>query len=203
MNKKKILIVLKNIAIGIGIALFVLIILKEGHEIVVTSKNSVQKIGYENIGELATQAAYVKEVGKISAEREIIGLKVPFSESMSIYTYDFIIKAGFDFDNITWELIDNSESGLKNEIKVYLPAVRVLSNEIKFESFESLFESTSPYSRIKPTDINEALLQMKRNAEANAIENGLFDAARNNAETILKVFFTQAFDTDYYDINFY
>ena len=47
-----------------------------------------------------------------------------------------------------------------------------------------------------------ALQELQHNAEETAIANGLLENARSNAETILKGFFTKAYDLDKYTLTF-
>ena len=44
------------------------------------------KIGFEDIGELATQSAYCTEVNVTEAARELFGITIPFTESKYIYS---------------------------------------------------------------------------------------------------------------------
>ena len=61
------------------------------------SESRPVKLGFEEIGELATQAAYCTEINVTDASRELFGLKIPFTQSKYIYSYDVVIKAGIDF----------------------------------------------------------------------------------------------------------
>lgn len=58
------------------------------------------RIGFEDIGELATQSAYCTEVNVTEAARELFGVEIPFTESKYIYSYAINIKAGFNFEEI-------------------------------------------------------------------------------------------------------
>ena len=46
------------------------------------------------------------------------------------------------------------------------------------------------------------MTNLKANAQNDAIDNGLLDNARDNAETLLTAFFAQAYDLDEYTLNF-
>ncbi len=162
---------------------------------VIKSESKTTNIGFENIGELATQSAYCTEVNVTDDWRELFGVKIPFTQSKYIYSYDFVIKAGYDFKDITW-----SEQGEK--IEVILPEVRVLSNEIDLESLKVYHEEESIFSPITLDESNEALEKLKKAAQDDAIANGLFENARSNAETILTGFFGNVYDLDEYEIIF-
>lgn len=162
---------------------------------VIHSKNQTTKIGFENIGELATQSAYCTEVNVTDDWRKLFGIKIPFTQSKYIYSYDFVIKAGYDFKDIKW-----SEKG--DKIEVTLPEVKVLSNEIDLDSFKVYHEEESIFSPITLDESNEALENLKKTAQDDAIANGLFENARSNAETILTGFFGNVYDLDKYEIVF-
>ena len=129
------------------------------------------------------------------AARELFGLTIPFTESKYIYSYDIEIKAGFDFEEIEWE-----EKG--NTIEVRLPEAEILSSEIDLDSFKIYHEDESIFREITMSENNEALKSMKENEEKDAVENGLLENARSNAEEILTGFFGNVYDMDEYEIVF-
>lgn len=145
-------------------------------------ESKTTKIGFENIGELATQSAYCTEINVTDESRKLFGIDIPFTESKCIYSYDIVIKAGFDFEEIEWEEVGTT-------IKVRLPEVKILSSEIELDSFKVYHEDESIFRKITMEENNESLKTMKENAERDAIANGLLDNARSNAETILTGFF--------------
>lgn len=155
--------------------------------------NKTTKIGFENIGELATQEAHCTEVNVTEAARELFGVTIPFTESKYIYSYDIVIKAGFDFEEIEWK-----ENG--NTIEVSLPETKILNSEIDLDSFKIYHEDESIFREITMTENNEALKSMKENAERDAAANGLLENARSNAETILTGFFGNVYDMNEYEI---
>ena len=148
--------------------------------------NKTTSLGFENISEFATQAAYCTTVNTEEAARNIWGIEIPFTQSKYIYSYDSIIKAGFDFSQITWSV--NEE---KQIIRVTLPPVRKLYHEA-----ESIFR------QVTLDEHNAALTQMKKTAEQSAINNGLFEDAIQNAKTLLYGFFSQQYDLSQYQLEF-
>ena len=153
------------------------------------------KLGFENIGELATQAAYSTQVNVTEESLEIFGVTIPFTQSKYIYSYDVIIKAGFDFREIEWEVNDTT-------ILVKLPQARILSSQLEPESFKIYHESESIFRPITLDENNAALIELKQNAERDAVANGLLDNARSNAELILKGVFAGAYDMETYTVKF-
>lgn len=154
------------------------------------------KLGFEDVGELATQSAYCTQVNMTEADREIFGISIPFTQSKYIYSYDVVIKAGYDFTDITWGFQGD------DTIVVHLPDPQIISSDILPDSFEVYLEDESIFREITLEETNTALQELKENAEQDAIANGLFENARANAETILIGFFANVYSPDKYDIKF-
>lgn len=159
------------------------------------SDRKTTKIGFEDIGELVTQAAYTTEVNVTDSSRELWGIKIPFTQSKYVYSYDVIIKAGFNFSEIEWSVDDESL-----QINVALPDAKVISNQIIPDSFKVYHESESIFQQISLEENNAALADLVENAEKDAIANGLLENARTNAETILNAFFGSHYDLTKYKL---
>ena len=162
-----------------------------------TAESKTTKLGFEDIGELVTQAAYCTEVNVTEASRSLWGMEIPFTQSKYIYSYDVEIKAGMDFSAIEWN-IDEKNS----VITVKLPEIKVLSNEPDLDSLKIYHEEESIFRQISLEENNEALAALKETAEKDAVANGLLENARANAETILTTFFGSAYDLDEYKLQF-
>lgn len=162
-----------------------------------STESKTTKIGFEDIGELATQVAYCTEVNVTEAARDLWGIEIPFTQSKYIYSYDVEIKAGLDFDEIEWSV--NEENAT---IEVKLPQIRVLSRELKPNSFKLYHEKESIFRQISMEENNEALADLTEKAEKDAVANGLLENAQISAETILRGFFANVYDLDEYKINF-
>lgn len=160
-----------------------------------SSKSETLKIGFEDIGEMATQVAYCKEVDKIDKLADWYGMVIPFTQSKYIYSYNIVIKAGFNFEEIEWRKQDKT-------IQVKLPEIKILSSEIDYDSFKVYHEQDSIFTKVNLEERNESILKLKEKAEQDAIANGLFENARANAEMILKGFFGQVYDLDEYKLVF-
>ena len=89
------------------------------------------KFSLENIGELATQSGYFTSVQDISKTRTVLGISVPFTTSKYIFSYDGVIKAGLDFEDISI-----SEDRLGKKVSVALPEMKILSIEIDTDSLK-------------------------------------------------------------------
>ena len=161
----------------------------------IVSDSKTTKIGFEDIGELATQTAYCTEVNVTDASRELFGMKIPFTQSKYIYSYDIEIKAGFDFTEIEWDVNGST-------IEVRLPEAKILSSEVDQDSLEIYHEDESIFRQISLEENNQAVAKLRETAVNDAIENGLLENARENAESILTSFFAEVYDMDEYKIVF-
>ena len=112
------------------------------------------KLGFEDIGELATQAAYTTIVEDTDVSRELFGVSIPFTQSKLIY------------------------------------------------SFQTYYENESIFRPVKIDENNQAIQEMVKKAETTAVENGLLENARENAEMMIKGFIYQNFDSQEYQISF-
>ena len=162
---------------------------------VLVSGNKLTRLGFEDIGELATQAAYCTEGNVTEGARELLGLTIPFTQSKYVYSYDVVIKAGLDFGEIDWTVGEDT-------ITVRLPEIRILSSEIDLDSFRVYVENESIFRRISLEENNEAMKALQASAQENAVANGLLDNARANAETILTGFFAGEYDLSQYTLRF-
>lgn len=183
----------KTLTVVIAAAAVVLLVLGVGRYVSVESKTT--KIGFEDIGELATQAAYCTEVNVTEASRELWGIKIPFTQSKYIYSYDVVVKAGFDFSAVEW-------SEKKGVIEVKLPQAEILSCEVDTDTFQVYHEDESIFRKITLEENNEALNNLMEQAEKDAVANGILEDARSNAERILKGFFGNEYDLNEYELKF-
>lgn len=192
-NSLKYWLSLKAVKIILIIIVIALLILGIGK--FYSTKSKTTKIGFEDIGELATQSARTTEISTIEGSRDLFGVEIPFTQSKYIFSYDVEIKAGFDFTQIEWSLNDHT-------IEVKLPEAKILSSELDLDSFEVYLEDESIFREITLDETNEAKQELMKTAEEDAVANGLLDNARANAETILTGFFAGAYDMDEYEIVF-
>lgn len=160
----------------------------------------VTQIGFENIGELATQSVTTTSVRVETKDRKLFNISIPLTESKYIYTYNTNIKAGINFSDVTWSLGDTEDT--KHNIYVTVPEVKTLSADLDLDSFKVLHESTSIFTPITLTEHNDALKQLTDEALNDAIANGLYEKALENAKTLLSSFIYQVYPSEQYDIIF-
>lgn len=197
-NKSKLKFIRKYLTRPVIIVLIIALIASTGiitYKRFISSESRTTKIGFENIGELATQSAYCTEINVTDSSRKMFGVTIPFTQSKYIYSYNIVIKAGFDFGNIEWSEKDKI-------IEVKLPETKILSSSIDINSFKIYHEAESIFNQISLAENNDALKNLQKTAEENAVANGLLKNARTNAETILTSFFGNVYDMKEYKISF-
>lgn len=186
---------LKKIVLIALVVVLAITVVGLGFKVSHTTESKTTKLGFEDIGEFATQSAYCTEVSATANARKLFGHNLPFTQSNIVFSYDVVIKAGYDFSAITWDVHDTT-------ITVKLPEVKVLSCEVKEDSFKKYVEDESIFTPFTLDDNNNAMKALKETAQTDAIANGLYENARSNAETMLTTFFSSAYDMDQYTIEF-
>ena len=153
--------------------------------------------GLKNIGELATQAGYFTTVQTISKSRDVLGIVVPGTQSNYVYSYDGVIKAGIDFEEL-----DISVDDLRHEITIRFPEFRILSTEIDDDSFMLYNDGANLFTSLKLEDVNRSNTELKKAARETAVRNGILENARTNAELLIRGFLAGMYDLSVYTIRF-
>lgn len=191
MSKSKVV-----IAIVIVLALIVIALGIGSH---FNTEGEVTELGFEDIGELATQSARCTSIWVEEKDRDLFGVSIPFTQTKYIYTYDTEIKAGFDFGDI--EVDDSNMESTKN-ITVVLPEIRTLSKKIDLKSFKLYHEEESIFTPISIEEHNKSMTKLEEEAEKTAISNGLYKNAYDNAKELLTAFLGQTYDLETYKLVF-
>ena len=164
------------------------------------SDEKITEIGFENIGELATQSVTTTTVRVETKDLKLFNVSIPLTQSKYIYTYNTTIKAGINFSDVKWQLGDTDDTS--HNIYVDIPEVKTLSADIDLDSFKVLHEENNIFSPITLTEHNDSLIQLRENALSEAINSGLYDRALDNAKTILTSFISQVYPSNEYSIIF-
>ena len=164
------------------------------------SDEKITEIGFENIGELATQSVTTTTVRVETKDLKLFNVSIPLTQSKYIYTYNTTIKAGINFSDVKWQLGDTDDTS--HNIYVDIPEVKTLSADIDLDSFKVLHEENNIFSPITLTEHNDSLIQLRENAISDAINSGLYDRALDNAKTILTSFISQVYPSNEYNIIF-
>lgn len=164
------------------------------------SDEKITEIGFENIGELATQSVTTTTVRVETKDLKLFNVSIHLTQSKYIYTYNTTIKAGINFSDVKWQLGDTDDTS--HNIYVDIPEVKTLSADIDLDSFKVLHEENNIFSPITLTEHNDSLIQLRENALSDAINSGLYDRALDNAKTILTSFISQVYPSNEYNIIF-
>lgn len=164
------------------------------------SDEKITEIGFENIGELATQSVTTTTVRVETKDLKLFNVSIPLTQSKYIYTYNTTIKAGINFSDVKWQLGDTDDTS--HNIYVDIPEVKTLSADIDLDSFKVLHEENNIFSPITLTEHNDSLIQLRENALSDAINSGLYDRALDNVKTILTSFISQVYPSNEYSIIF-
>lgn len=137
----------------------------------------------KNIGELASVEYLFSDAAKFTDSKYIGGYKLPWTEKSFLLKWDGVIKAGIELDQVRIS-VDRSDEENKT-IHVYLPQVKILSYEINDDSVEVVDEKDNIFNNITIEDKVAFDAKTKEAMKTRAIENGLLEKARENAEDIL------------------
>ena len=162
---------------------------------VVTSRTV--RLGLKDMGELATQAGYFTNVQVLEDSKQLFGHNVPLTKSKYIFSYDGIIKAGFDFQELEMQVNE-----ITRTIHVTLPEAKILNCEIDENSLQIYDATQSIFTPLSITDINESMIELKETVKTDAVNNGSLENARENAKLLIRGFLAGCFDLQEYTVEF-
>jgi hypothetical protein len=143
--------------------------------------------GLRDMGVLITQEYYFTQVENYEKTKTI--LKFFTSSSNFIYSYDGVVTAGVDFNDISVEKDDTDKV-----ITITVPQSEIQYIDIDYDSFKIYSEKDGLWNPTSIEDYNDSLVDLKKNAEDKAIEKGVLDKADENAKAIIKNFVTGMVD---------
>ena len=129
--------------------------------------------------ELNTGSYLCTDVVTRADSRKFKDWEIPFTEKSFIISYDGTVKAGIK-DLTKAEVTQNEEN-----VIVKLPEVEITSAEIDNDSFKLLDVSNNIFNPISVEDVNNAQRELKKEMEERAVEKGVLDLAKNNAEELI------------------
>lgn len=107
---------------------------------------------------------------------KILNINVPLTEKYFLLKYNGYIKAGVDFNRIKVNVENDST------VHVSIPKPRILDTVIDEKSVEVYNESENAFNPIKISDYNEALAREKEVMISDAIAQGIYSDATNQAK---------------------
>lgn len=144
-----------------------------------TSSIEIIKEKLKETAELNTGSYLCTTVITKADSRKIKGWKIPLTQKSFTISYDGTVKAGIK-DLTKAEVSQNGD-----KVIVKLPEVEITGIEIDNDSFEMLDESNGLFNTISSSDMNDAQKELKKKMEQRAIEKGILDMAKSNAEELV------------------
>lgn len=132
-----------------------------------------------SVQELVTVSYYYTNMGRFENQVDFYGWKVPFTTKSFIVSYDGVIKAGVDLNQLRVEV--NGEA-----VTVTLPESRITSHEIPEDSLEVFDESDNLFNHITIEDYTAFTRDQKAAMEQRATDGGLLDRADQEARTVVE-----------------
>ncbi len=129
-----------------------------------------------SVQELVTVSYYYTNMGRFENQVDFYGWKVPFTTKSFIVSYDGVIKAGVDLEQLQVSIGDG-------EVTVTLPESRIISHEIPEDSLEVFDESDNLFNHITIEDYTAFTQDQKSAMEQRAVDGGLLDRANQEART--------------------
>lgn len=149
------------IAFGLGVALISYTPLFSDNAI---HEETIKELSFKDIGTLSTQEAYITVVENMNDVKQILGLNIPGTKSVCIFSHDFLITAGYNFEDIKTE-VTLKDGNNKGSIVVYLPDAQILTNGILSDKEKVYYESESIFNNLKEEDNTKLRADMGEKAK--------------------------------------
>ena len=173
----------------------------EREKIVEVEKEITSEIindGLNEMGFLVTEEYYFTEVVSFTSVKKLFNLiELGITESAYLASYDGVVTAGINFENITVEKDDEMLV-----VTVHLPEAELLNVDIDPESFILYSEKEGLGNPISVADFNNSLIELENSAAAKAKDRGLLERAEDNAEKVIRNFISGLVDTSVYTVKF-
>ena len=154
---------------------------KKGTKVNETIQETV--VNYQDIEEIAFQEATIKEVGFIHKPVEVWGKEFdnPVTTSNYIFTYNAVIKAGYDLENIK----DDGGNELTQTITVTLPKASIFDSYLDEKSYVQYWDGEKITANVGLDDIHKEKKRMLNEAKQDAIKGGLYEKTAEHAKVVI------------------
>jgi hypothetical protein len=146
-----------------------------------------------DVGEMVTQEAVLTRVQTVSDSREIFGVRMPFTQKRYIYSYDVTVRAGVDFSQV-----EIAPDAAAKTLRIAMPPVRIIDASVDPDSLQVYEERQNAFNALHIKNFNDSMGVMIREGKEYAVEHGLLDRARVNAEALIRVFLAQTYPESEY-----
>ena len=165
---------------------------------------TVRELGkiVEPAADLITSRYRFTDANTADTSKRLLGFDVPLTRDMAVFTYDGVVGVGFNMDDVKFEVTEGAGDE-KGEVRVTLPELTVIQNEIDMDSFEFAYQEHSIFNPQGMDHATDILSKLQNKAKKRDLDDDQFMAeARINAETTIKNFLEAAHVGDYYKITF-
>lgn len=140
-------------------------------------------VNYQDIEEIAFQEANIKEVGFIHKPVEVLGKEFdnPVTTSNYIFTYNAVIKAGYDLENIK----DDGGNESTQTITVTLPKASIFDSYLDEKSYVQYWDGEKITANVGLDDIHKEKKRMLNEAKQDAIKGGLYEKTAEHAKVVI------------------
>lgn len=143
----------------------------------------------EEIGEFAVSKYTYNDYVETESYRKFITWNIPFMKNYTKYEYSGVIKAGYKVSDMDVDVRNHS-------IVITLPEVQVLDNYI--EKSQLVDSKNSLFNPLDGDEFQEITEDEKERQLQNAVNEGLYTKAKENATKLIEELFSDF--TDDYDI---
>lgn len=142
------------------------------------------KLGFEDKDKLVTQTCHIREIEDSKDSASFGKIKIPFTESRLIMSYDFDVNYAVDFSSASIVKIDNESK----TVEIDLPKAEMYDAVIDNESQHVFLDQGNIFSRIDSSEINEIQKSMRERAINDCNDSNVIELANNNAKKLIEAF---------------
>lgn len=154
---------------------------KKGTKVNETIQETV--VNYQDIEEITFQEATVPEIGVIHKPMKLGKLEFdnPLTTSDYIFTYNAVIKAGYDLENIK----DDGGNESTQTITVTLPKASIFDSYLDEKSYVQYWEGEKITANVGLDDIHKEKKRMLKEAKQDAIKGGFYEKTAEHAKVVI------------------
>lgn len=163
-------------------------------EEIVTVDTEIIADGLREMGTLITEEYYFTQLEKYKKTEKVWIFK---SEATTAYSYDGVVTAGIDCNEIGIEKDDENKT-----ITISIPKAGILNVDIDPNSFQMYEEKNGLWSKFNISDYNKSLIEFEEAGKKKALEKGIIEKADESAKKMVESFVNSLIDSDEYTIEY-
>ena len=155
--------------------------------------------GLKAMGELVTEEYYFTDIITYSDLNRFLGIKLPWTETSYIASYDGVVRAGIDFAAVK-VAAEQRDDGV--HLTVTIPKSKIQSTEIDHDSFVLYSEKNGLGNPLSASDFNQSLTELEHDAQKNAVDKCVLTRADEQARLLIERFIQSILVEDSYTLEF-